>query len=35
MYKNLDDHLKKIRYEEEARIADIMAATARKDDIQK
>ena len=33
MYKNLDEHLEKIRTEEKARIDDITAATARKDDI--
>ena len=33
MYKNLEEHLAKIRKEEEARINDITAATTRKDDI--
>ena len=35
MYKNLEEHLEKIRKEEQSRIEDITAATARKDDIQK
>ena len=34
MYKNLDEHLRKIKAEETARIEDITAATARKDNIQ-
>ena len=35
MYRNLEEHLDKLAKEEKARIDDITAATARKDDIQK